>query len=77
MFYLVSEIQEINGARNVINNAYDNQKSAEGKYYSILSAAAQSQADYIGATLTQCGDNITLLMSKAYDNRPTPELEEV
>lgn len=73
MFYLVSEIQEINGARNVINNAYDNQKSAEGKYYSILSAATQSQADYIGATLTQCGDNITLLISKAYDNRPTPD----
>lgn len=73
MFYLVSEIQEINGARNVINNAYDNQKSAEGKYYYILSAAAQSQADYIGATLMQCGDRIELLMSKAYDNRPTPE----
>ena len=77
MFYIVSEIQEINGARNVINNAYDNQKSAEGKYYSILSAATQSQADYIGATLVQCGDNITLLMSKAYDNRVTPEPEEV
>ena len=77
MFYLVSEIQEINGARNVINNAYDNQKSAEGKYYSILSAATQSQADYIGATLVQCGDNITLLMSKAYDNRPEPEPEPV
>lgn len=75
MFYLVSEIQEIDGARNVINNAYDNQKSAEGKYYSILSAATQSHADYIGATLTQCGDNITLLMSKAYDNRPAPEPE--
>lgn len=73
MFYLVSEIQEINGARNVINHAFDNQKSAEGKYYSILSAATQSQADYIGATLTQCGDTITLLMSKAYDNRQTPE----
>ena len=73
MFYLVSEIQEINGARNVINYAFDNQKSAEGKYYGILSAATQSQADYIGAALTQCGDNITLLMSKAYDNRPTPE----
>lgn len=77
MFYIVSEIQEINGARNVINNAYDSQKSAEGKYYSILSAATQSQADYIGATLTQCGDIITLLMSKAYDNRPIPEPEEV
>ena len=46
MFYLVSEIQEINGARNVINYAFDNQKSAEGKYYGILSAATQSQADY-------------------------------
>ena len=69
MFYIVSEIQEISGARNVINNAYDNQQSAEGKYYSILAAATQSQADYIGATLVQCGDNITLLMSKAYDNK--------
>lgn len=76
MFYIVSEIQEINGARNVINNAYDNQKSAEGKYYSILSAATQSQADYIGATLVQCSDTITLLMSKAYDNRPTPDPEQ-
>ena len=81
MFYLVSEIQEINGARNVINHAYgDNEtekKAAEGKYYAILSAATQSKADYIGATLTQCGDIITQLMSKAYDNRPKPEPEEV
>lgn len=77
MFYLVSEIQEVNGARNVINHAYDGnetgRKAAEGKYYAILSAAAQSQADYIGATFTQCGDNITQLMSKAYDNKITPE----
>ena len=73
MFYLVSEIQEINGARNVINNAYDNQKSAEAKYYSILSAATQSQADYIGAVLLACGESIATLMSKAYDNRVTPE----
>lgn len=73
MFYIVSEIQEINGAQNVINYAFNSQKSAEGKYYAILSAATQSQADYIGAALMQCGDNITLLMSKAYDNRITPE----
>lgn len=77
MFYLVSEIQEISGARNVINHAYDGtetgKKAAEGKYYAILSAATQSQADYIGATLTQCGDNIAQLLSKAYDNKPTPE----
>ena len=76
MFYLVSEIQEINGARNVINYAYGDseteKKAAEGKYYAILSAATQSQADYIGATLTQCGDKITQLMSKAYDNRIAP-----
>lgn len=71
MFYIVSEIQIVSGTKNVLNYAFDNQKSAEGKYYSILSAATQSQADYIGATLVQCGDNITLLMSKAYDNRPT------
>ena len=77
MFYIVSEIQIVSGAKNVLNYAFDNQKSAEGKYYSILSAATQSQADYIGATLIQCGDNITLLMSKAYDNRVTPEPEEV
>ena len=76
MFYIVSEIQEINGARNVINNAYDNQKSAEGKYYTILSAATQSKADYIGAMLVQCGDNINVLMSKAYDNRVTPEEDD-
>lgn len=73
MFFIVNEIQIVNGATNVLNYAYDNQKSAEGKYYSILSAATQSQADYIGATLMQCGDSITLLMSKAYDNRLTPE----
>lgn len=77
MLYIVNEIQIVNGATNVLNYAYDNQKSAEGKYYSILSAATHSQADYIGATLTQCGDSITLLMSKAYDNRPTTEPEEV
>ena len=73
MFYIVSEIQIVNGTKSVLNYAYDNQKSAEGKYYAILSAATQSQADYIGAALMQCGDSITLLMSKAYDNRPTPE----
>ena len=77
MFYLVSEIQEINGARNVINHAYDGnetgRKAAECKYYAILSAATQSKADYIGATFTQCGDNIIMSMSKAYDNRVTPE----
>lgn len=73
MFYIVSEIQIVSGAKNVINYAFDNLKSAEGKYYSILSAATQSQADYIGTTLIQCGDNIALLLSKAYDNRPTPE----
>lgn len=77
MFYIVNEIQIVNGAKNVLNYAYDNQKSAEGKYYAILSAATQSQADYIGVTLTQCGDNITQLMSKAYDNRQTPEPVEV
>ena len=72
MFYLVSEIQEIDGVRNVINHAYDGtetgRKAAEGKYYAILSAATQSKADYIGATFTQCGDNITMPMSKAYNN---------
>ena len=73
MFYIVSEIQIVSGTKNVLDYAFDNQKSAEGKYYAILSAATQSQADYIGATLMQCGDNITLLMSKAYDNRPTLE----
>lgn len=73
MFYIVSEIQIVNGTKNVLNYAYDTQKSAEGKYYAILSAATQSQADYIGAVLMQCGDSITLLMSKAYDNRLTPE----
>lgn len=73
MFYIVNEIQIVNGTKNVLNYAYDNQKSAEGKYYAILSAATQSQADYIGAALMQCGDRINLLMSKAYDNRPTPE----
>lgn len=77
MFYLVSEIQEIDGSRNVINHAYDGsetgRKAAEGKYYAILSAATQSKADYIGATFTQCGSNITMLMSKAYDNRAVPE----
>ena len=71
MFYIVNEIQIVNGAKNVLNYAYDNQKSAEGKYYAILSAATQSQADYIGATLTQCGDTITQVMSKAYDNKQT------
>lgn len=69
MFYIVNEIQIVNGTKNVLNYAYDNQKSAEGKYYAILSAATQSQADYIGAILVQCGDNITMLMSKAYDNK--------
>ena len=73
MFYIVYEIQIVSGAKNVLNYAFDSQKSAQGKYYSILSAATQSQADYIGATLTQCGDNITLLMSKAYDNRLSAE----
>ena len=77
MFYLVSEIREINSARNVINHAYDGnetgRKAAECKYYAILSAATQSKADYIGATFTQCGDNIIMSMSKAYDNRVTPE----
>lgn len=73
MFYIVSEIQIVSGTKNVLNYAFDSQKSAEGKYYSILSAATQSQADYIGAALMQCGDRIELLMSKAYDNRPTPE----
>lgn len=73
MFYIVNEIQIVNGATNVLNYAFDNQKSAEGKYYSILSAATQSQADYIGATLVQCNDSIMLLMSKAYDNRVTPD----
>lgn len=73
MFYIVNEIQIVNGTKTVLNYAYDNQKSAEGKYYAILSAATQSQADYIGATLVQCGDSIILLMSKAYDNRPMPE----
>lgn len=72
MFYIVNEIQIVNGTKNVLNYAYDNQKSAEGKYYAILSAATQSQADYIGAALMQCGDRIDLLMSKAYDNRPVP-----
>lgn len=76
MFYLVSEIQEIDGARNVINHAYDGnetgKKAAEGKYYAILSAATQSKADYIGATFTQCGNNITMTMSKAYDNASEP-----
>ena len=73
MFYIVSEIQIVSGTKNVLDYAFDNQKSAEGKYYAILSAATQSQADYIGATLTQCGNNITQLLSKAYDNRPKPE----
>lgn len=73
MFYIVNEIQIVNESKNVLNYAYDNQKSAEGKYYAILSAATQSQADYIGAALMQCGDRIELLMSRAYDNRPTPE----
>ena len=70
MFYIVSEIQIVNETKNVLNYAYDNQKAAEGKYYSILSAATQSQADYIGAALMQCEDRIEMLMSKAYDNRP-------
>ena len=81
MFYLVSEIQEIDGARNVINYAYDGdetgRKAAEGKYYAILSAATQSKADYIGATFTQCGDNISMPMSKAYNNKVEPEPAEV
>ena len=73
MFYIVSEIQIVNGATNVLNYAYDNQKSAEGKYYSILSAATQSKADYIGSMLVQCGENIMIVMSKAYDNRVAPD----
>lgn len=73
MFYIVSEIQIVSGTKNVLNYAFDNQKSAEGKFYSILSAATQSQADYIGAVLMQCGGRIETLMSKAYDNRLAPE----
>lgn len=81
MFYIVAEIQIVNGAKNVLNYAYDNQKSAEGKYYAILSAATQSTADYIGAALMLCDSTITMLVAKAYDNRvkpePEPEPEEV
>lgn len=69
MFYIVSEIQIVNGSKNVLNYAYDNEKNAEGKYYAILSAATQSTADYIGAVLLQCGESIITLMSRAYDNR--------
>ena len=73
MFYIVNEIQIVDGVKSVLNYAFDDHKSAEGKYYAILSAATQSTAEYIGAVLLACGESIATLMSKAYDNRVTPE----
>ena len=77
MFYIVSEIQEINSSRNVINYAFDDLKAAEAKYYSTLAAATQSKADYIGATMTLCDtSSITMIYSKCYNNRLANGLEE-
>lgn len=76
MFYIVSEIQEINGSRNVINYAFDDVKAAESKYYSTLAAATQSKADYIGVTMTLCDTkSITMINSKCYNNRLTNGVE--
>ena len=68
MFYIVNEIQIVDGVKAVIPYVFDDKKDAEAKYYTILSAAALSTIDYHGAVLMACGNDIAVLMSKAYDN---------
>ena len=73
MFYIVNEIQVVDGVQSVLNFVFTDQREAEAKYYSVLAVAALSTIDYHGATLIFCDESIVMLLSKAYENRVVTE----
>jgi len=59
MFYIVLEVQSINGTKSIIPQTYDDLDAAYAKLYTVLAAAAGSEIEFhAGYLLNSAGEMI-------------------
>ena len=71
IYYVVTELQVINGTPAVLAQAFDDRIAAISRYYTVLAAACASSIELHGAYLTSSEG--AQMMSEVFDRRNLDE----